>query len=532
MKQKAKGAIDLMEEAVQLLRVAPARTLISYFIGTLPFVLGLLYFLADMSKSPFAGSHLGQSAFGLTLLFIWMKAWQSVFVTQLKAQITGSTPPVFSPGRIWKIVTVQTLHQPIGLFIIPLSLFFCAFGWAYAYYQNLLISGNGDPSFATPAKTAWSQAKLWQGQNHMMLGIVSLLWFFMFINMALLILVVPTLMNTLFGIETAFTRSGLGVFNTTYFAIVFGVTHVCLDPFIKAFYVLRCFYGEAIESAADLKSDLRSILPRSVAVMLILLSLFEVFPVSAQTKNVPAQQLDHSIQDEISKREYQWRLPRQHEDSEVEKGMVAQFLNGILNWTQERLVSLYRLYRRFRQWLHDRFQSEQPGHQFQNGPSPGQERMLLWGLSAVAVLLLLFFTWRIWLERRKKPAEIHAEAVNIVPDLKDENLIASELPEEGWQAMARDLLARGEYRLALRALYMSTLAHLGTSGLITIAKYKSNMEYQRELHRRSRERETMLQTFGENLRIFERSWYGNHEVTNEIVQLFNSNHARILQAVN
>src|SRR5262249_2605622 len=130
MKQKPKGAIDLMEEAVQLLRVAPARTLITYFIGTLPFILGLLYFLADMSKSPFAGSHLGQSAFGLTLLFIWMKVWQSVFVTHLKSQITGSNPPAFSLNRIWKIVSVQTLYQPFGLFILPLSIFFCAFGWA------------------------------------------------------------------------------------------------------------------------------------------------------------------------------------------------------------------------------------------------------------------------------------------------------------------------------------------------------------------------------------------------------------------
>lgn len=518
-----------MEEAVQLLRLAPARVLIPYFIGTLPFVLALLYFLADMSKSPFAGSHLGQSAFGLSLLFIWMNVWQSVFVTQLKARITSSTPPKFSLKRIWKIVTVQTLHQPIGLFIIPLSIFFCAFGWAYAFYQNLLLTGNGDPEVANPAKTAWSQAKLWQTQNHVMLGIVSLLWFFLFINAGLLILIVPALMNMLFGIETAFTRSGIGVFNTTYFAIVFGVTHLCLDPLMKAFYVLRCFYGEAIESAADLKSDLRSLIPRSVAVILIVFSLLEPFTASAQTSGVPPQQLDRSIQDEISKREYQWRLPRQHDDSEIEKGMVAQFLNGILTWTQERLESMYRLYRRFRQWLRDRFQPEQPGQQFHNGLGAEQERMLLWGLSGVAALLLLFFIWRIWVERKKKTVEVHAEPVLVVPDLKDENLLASELPEEGWQAMARDLLSRGEYRLALRALYMATLAHLGNSGLITIAKYKSNLEYQSELQRRSRERESMLQAFGENLRIFERSWYGNHEVTNEILQLYNSNHTQIMQ---
>jgi len=45
-RQLDKGAIELIEEAVQLLRRAPAASLAIYYAGALPFVLALLYFWA------------------------------------------------------------------------------------------------------------------------------------------------------------------------------------------------------------------------------------------------------------------------------------------------------------------------------------------------------------------------------------------------------------------------------------------------------------------------------------------------------
>ena len=52
--KRARGPFDLLEEATHLLRTAPAATLAVYYLGAVPFVLGLLYFWADMSRSPFA----------------------------------------------------------------------------------------------------------------------------------------------------------------------------------------------------------------------------------------------------------------------------------------------------------------------------------------------------------------------------------------------------------------------------------------------------------------------------------------------
>jgi hypothetical protein len=54
MTEKGKPALEILEEAVHSLRSTPAAVLCLYFTGALPFVLGYLYFWADMSAGAFA----------------------------------------------------------------------------------------------------------------------------------------------------------------------------------------------------------------------------------------------------------------------------------------------------------------------------------------------------------------------------------------------------------------------------------------------------------------------------------------------
>ena len=46
-------------------------------------------------------------------------------------------------------------------------------------------------------------------------------------------------------------------------------------------------------------------------------------------------------------------------------------------------------------------------------------------------------------------------------DLENEALIASQLPEEEWLRLARQQIVAGQYRLAMRALFLGVLANLG-----------------------------------------------------------------------
>ncbi len=87
--ERGKGAIEILEEAVHLLRMAPASLLAVYYVGSLPFVLGLLYFWADMSRSAFAARHCVEASLALAFLYLWMKSWQAVFASRLKARLAG-----------------------------------------------------------------------------------------------------------------------------------------------------------------------------------------------------------------------------------------------------------------------------------------------------------------------------------------------------------------------------------------------------------------------------------------------------------
>ncbi|MEJ2731059.1 MAG: hypothetical protein P8185_21565 [Deltaproteobacteria bacterium] len=108
-KRHRKSAIFLLEEAVHVLRQAPLLLLSSYYIGALPFMLGLFYFWADMSQSVDARStHVGASL-GLVLLYIWMKCCHAVFAAHVKTVISGKPLPRWSAQRGLSLVATQTL---------------------------------------------------------------------------------------------------------------------------------------------------------------------------------------------------------------------------------------------------------------------------------------------------------------------------------------------------------------------------------------------------------------------------------------
>src|SRR4030095_16556767 len=84
--EEGHSGFDLMEEAFHLLRSARPATLVTYYIGTIPFVLGALYFWSDMSQSAFARERLGTASLGMAALYFWAKFWQSIFARRLLFQ--------------------------------------------------------------------------------------------------------------------------------------------------------------------------------------------------------------------------------------------------------------------------------------------------------------------------------------------------------------------------------------------------------------------------------------------------------------
>lgn len=308
-KDREKSGVDLVGEAMHLLRTASIRTIGCYYVGTVPFVLGFLYFVSDMSRSAFAEQRCVSASLGLALLFLWMKSWHTFFARGLWTQVTHGEEKRMTFGRMVRTVAVQAAIQPYGLILIPVAfIFMIPFYSVHAFFQNVTVVCDGDSTdLKTIIQRSWRESLRWPRQNHIAIWLVSpwvlcvgmlvtfgtfrfvlsmtpelyelenAMWFVMALmmmmvvilplcpfgcivagNIALLITVAPMALHSLLGIESVFTMAGWhGIFNTTFVVTVYGISYLCLDPIMKAAHVLRCFYGESTSSGADLLMELR-----------------------------------------------------------------------------------------------------------------------------------------------------------------------------------------------------------------------------------------------------------------------------------
>jgi len=314
-------ALELIEQAIHLVRQSPFSAWAAYYLGSLPFLLGLLYFWGDMSRDAAASQRLAEWPVVLSGLFVWMKCWQTVCTCQLMGQLQQKDSGEWRWSRICRMVAAQSAIQPGALFLLPVALLLTVpFGWLYAFYENISVLGDGrEHQLRQVWRRAWRQARLWPMQNHWLiwlaspyllvlvaalllvivpwfqaqapswsLGVVwlavSLLSLLMLalcplsvavaLNLGAALILVPELTRMLLGIETQFTRSTWGMMNSTWMAMTCALTYLALDPLVKAVYVLRCFYGESRHSALDLRSELKGLrLRRTVPLVIMFMTI-------------------------------------------------------------------------------------------------------------------------------------------------------------------------------------------------------------------------------------------------------------------
>lgn len=535
-------AFELLEEAVHLLRGAPAGVFVAYYAGAVPFVLALLYFWADMSRGALAGGRCAGGALLLAVLFVWMKVWQSIFAARLRAELTGGEPPRWTTRRLANVAVEHAALQAPALFFTPLLPLVIVVPEAFGFLQCLTVLADGEAGGLRAAvRRAGRQAALWPLQQRT----VQAVWLFfglaVFINVVTFLVFGPVLLKTFLGVETAFTRGGQWtVFNTTFFASAVALAWLCLDPLLKAVYVLRCFYGLSLSTGEDLRVDLRRArqAPGWMGAGLALLLAFsanvaaqDTAPAAKPAKEaaVQAPDLSQSIERTLSQPEFAWRLPRDKVES-LEKGWLRQFMEDTVQAVENAIKAtvefLARVYRKVKQFL-DRW--IKPGKDSEDSGSMDWQsgvQLLVFVLLAIVACVLAVLLVRAWRQHSKHPVVL-AQAVAAAPDLTDENTTADQLPEDDWLKLARELAGRGELRLAVRAMYLASLAHLGRRELVVIARFKSNRDYELELRRRARAWPDLQGAFAENVGSFDRAWYGMHEVNADSLQQFESNVQRI-----
>ena len=546
----ARPALEFLEEGVHLLRLTPARIHVLYLAGTIPFLLGILYFWADMSRNVQAEDHLIEASLGLALLFVWMKCWQSAAASELLAHCARAARPRWTWRRVRRLAYIQGVWQPTKLIALPLAaLLTLPFAWTCAFYHQLAMFGDGTKEPADAYRRAKELAGLWPAQNFRALLWIFLFGIFVFLNIYVTGALLPELIRMFSGLESSFTMSAAAfVLNSTFFAAALAVAHLCLNPLTLSFYVVRCFHARSVRDGRDLlavlgeqrnkeegkKNKISAATAVSVARVLILICSLLLPPCSfgaseaaPQSRIAPAA-LDRSLKDVFERREFAWRMPRELAAPRIQssKGPVARFYDQVLDFMGRVTKKIGRWLADFRDWLKratnfgpDRMPSIGGGWSL--GALSGAE-ILLYFLLAASLGAALFVAFRQWRGRRIAAVAVPATAplADPVDDLLGEDVVASQLPENEWLRLARDLAARGEYRLALRALFLGTLSGLASQGVIAIARHKSNRDYLAEVTRRGPQHPDWPPAFDGCVILFERCWYGHYAAGPEVLAEF------------
>ena len=539
------GALDLIEEAVHLLRLAPAAAWATFHVGAVPFAVGLLFFWSDMSRGAMAFTRCGAEALGLAALYLWMRTWQARFGARLRAQAAGRTAPAWT-ARDWLAAAGMQLRTSVWSWLLlpPSALAILPMAWTYAFHQNLVaVSDRPAEDAEGAAGRAWALARLWPHQNHYALSLLFLFGVFVWLNLLTAMVFLPWLAKALLGIESDFTRYSFWMFNTTFLAALMALAYLTVNPLVKAVYALRCHYGEAIHTGADLRADLHRAGRRpGIPASALALALFALaaapgaraaFEGTAQPREVPpaaplsapvARHLDEAIEHVLQRPEFAWRLPRNAIEAPQTKSPLDRFLESVAQPLKRFIRWAARATKKLIEWIADRVGRSEPGRRASKTGDLSDLRKIMWALVVLLAAVGILWLLRAWRGKGMAAAKaVAVPAAAAAPDLEDEAVHAAQLPEEEWLRLADGLRREGELRKAMRALFLGTLACIGRLGWVDLRPSKSNLDYRREIERRTRGRDAIPPLFAEDVAVFERGWYGRHPVTGEALDAIHRN---------
>jgi hypothetical protein len=250
-------ALELIEDAIQLLRAAPMSAYSLYALGTVPFLLTFFSFCTTMSYSRDAAEQCARSALGVAFGYCWMKGLHAFCCRELVRVHTGIVTRWWRPKVMLAIWSRQIAVQPFGLVLKPLSWMLVVPGaFVSTFFQNVAIIGGTVPD---DLHRSWELATRWPKQSFEVLGLLSLLGPILLIDLYGLMISIPLVLKTLFGIETFLSRDYTWIYSSVLFIALTAVAYFLVDLLIKAIEVIRCCDAESLISGDDLLKRLKEL---------------------------------------------------------------------------------------------------------------------------------------------------------------------------------------------------------------------------------------------------------------------------------
>ncbi len=536
-KNKISGTVfDLLDEAYFSLKENLVDILALHFLACVPFLLGVMFFIFRFGNYHSIDNDIIRWSLILTALFCWknfiqcllsakmmniiarrenhkltLKSAGMIIFKQTILQSPGPLLIVFLLGAPW----VVWILVPVGAFMLP----------AFFYTSTVICA-------TEPERGLWSSLEKISfhiSSNFIKLLGVMLVSIFgtivLTINIMVIIFFIPFMLKTFWGIDTQFTIAG-GMsmalfFNTTLWSIILALVYLCIDPFCRMLFVLRVFYCESIGKGWDIQSSLHRISSKISKTLLIFLLLFSTILLKADTNNttrpalekkteLSSKKLEKNINKTLQQLQFQWRTPKQAEEKQ---SWIFSYLKIALEYLRDTIHSIV-------DYIRDLFKSSNTDV---SKTLSGFKLFMVntWKVLKylVPILLILTILFILWRKFRSKKITSTTNLSNSArrPDLTKEDVVADELQEHEWLKLSKELLDKGDFRLALRALYLAGISALSQRRLLLVRPYKTDYEYLHELRRRAHTMPNEILVFENNVSVFQRIWYGDYPVDREVL---------------
>lgn len=531
--------ISLLEDGVALLRTAGLAAVAMYLIGTVPLVMSLLAMWGLFARTRATGTDLASCSLAIALSLIWAKCWKNRSAAMLLEELGDRDDAPWTLFRRTRFAGTQAMGAAVTtpLMLVSIALVLpLIWVWPFCHYLTILLDGRR--TFHQAWRQAWRRSCTHAVTNAgWVLFVVPFMGLILLVNLIVIGAFLPVLVEMLLAMDTPLSRWKGWSSSPTWLGICLVLCWLAIDGTLHSGLTIHTFRDQARASGVDLLAAVRRFGAKAAMLVLAVAGAAMVAvpaPALAQQVGgggVEPGQVDDAIEDVFRQRKYGWRKQRSAESD-------ATFLDDLNEWMEEQKQAIA-------QWWEEVFGSDEeepaePDVEYggdRNGTQPPSGEGLISLIQWLTVILLVAAigaaAWVVVKRMRDKPVEAAgtpALAAADEPDVSDETVTADQLPEDDWLALARRLEEEGKPRLALRALFLSDLAHLARRDLLDLAKHKSNRDYLRELQRRSRYEPSRPAAMERNTRLFERCWYGRHAATPELLTEFRGNQREVRTA--
>ncbi|WP_375766619.1 DUF4129 domain-containing protein [Archangium gephyra] len=220
---------------------------------------------------------------------------------------------------------------------------------------------------------------------------------------------------------------------------------------------------------------------------------------AAQTSELEKQQADARAsqaraRDILARPEFQVAEPEAPQENTAEEAPPSGLWQRFMKWLLDLLEQLFR---------RTETQSRAPASSGEGGLASANAVMVVVIAAALVVLALVLLRA---LGKAKAGEDARLEvSTQDASTLAADPMNALSRPPEGWAHLADELAARGEYREAVRSLYLALLSRLHRDGVIHYDTTLSNWDYLRQF----RSRREWVPSFRELTLRFDFAWYGN-----------------------